>query len=134
MTVTIARDKLYLANAAVLLVHQMDAAFWHEWTLFHLPGALAGYLLLNLPICAIVLYGYGTVVARRPTAVRFSWLLTASGLFAVAFHSWYLAGGDPAFRTTISLALLAATLLLSVLQASDLLRSRDATVDRGNPT
>jgi hypothetical protein len=30
--------RVYLANAAVLLVHQMDAAYWHEWVLFRMLG------------------------------------------------------------------------------------------------
>jgi hypothetical protein len=26
-----AAEALYLANASVLLTHQIDAAYWHEW-------------------------------------------------------------------------------------------------------
>ena len=122
MTITPVLDRLYLANAVVLLVHQMDAAHWHEWALFGLPGGLDLYLLLNLPIALAVLLGYGAVAARRPSAVGYSWLLVASGLFATGFHAAHLWGGGPAFRAPVSLALLADTLLLSLLQAGLLIR------------
>jgi uncharacterized protein DUF6713 len=29
---------LFLLNSTVLLTHQIDAAYWHEWNLFLLPG------------------------------------------------------------------------------------------------
>lgn len=120
----------YLTNAAVLLVHQMDAAYWHEWTLFHLPGGLAVFLILNVPIALVVLSGYGAVAARRASAVMYSWILVACGVFAAAFHLTYLAAGDLAFRTPVSLILLASTLLLSLMQAALLLRRRRAHVER----
>jgi hypothetical protein len=127
MTVTTPlHERLYLANAAVLLVHQMDAAYWHEWALFGMPGGLALYLALNVPIALVVLAGYGAVAARRRSAVPFSWCLAAAGLFAAGFHAFHLWRGHPAFRAPVSLALLAGTALLSVVQAVVLLRRRRA--------
>jgi hypothetical protein len=116
--------RLYLANAAVLLVHQMDAAYWHEWTLFRMPGGIDLYLVLNVPIALAVLAGYGAVAAGRASAVAYAWLVAASGLFAAGFHAWHLACGDPAFRAPASLALLVDTALLSLAQAALLIRHR----------
>jgi hypothetical protein len=126
MTLARELEYAYLANAAVLLVHQMDAAYWHEWTLFHLPGDLPVFLILNVPIALVVLSGYGAVTAQRASAVMYSWTLVACGVFAATFHVAYLAAGDLAFRAPVSLALLASTLLLSLWQATLLLRSRRA--------
>lgn len=103
MSTNTLHERLYLANAAVLLVHQMDAAYQHEWTLFGMPGGLALYLALNVPIALAVLAGYGAVAANRPAAVPLSALLVLSGLFAGAFHAFHLARGDPAFRAPASL-------------------------------
>lgn len=61
---------LFLLNATVLVVHQIDAAFWHEWELFHLPGGNQVNLLLNLPIIALVLFAQGQVAARTSSALR----------------------------------------------------------------
>ncbi len=33
---------LYLANATLLVVHELDSVFWREWELFRLPGGEAG--------------------------------------------------------------------------------------------
>ena len=29
----------YLADLTLLVVHEIDSAYWKEWELFHLPGA-----------------------------------------------------------------------------------------------
>ena len=105
---------LYLANATVLLAHQVDAAHWQEWTLFHLPGGIQVFVLLNLPIVLAVLLGVEALGTRRGRTV--SWLLAASGAFAAVFHGLHLAGGDQAFRTPVSVALLVLTAGLSALQ------------------
>jgi 4-amino-4-deoxy-L-arabinose transferase-like glycosyltransferase len=117
-------ERLYLANAAVLLVHQMDAAYWHEWRMFGLPGGISLYLILNIPIAFAVLAGYGAVAAGRKSAVPLSWLLVAAGMFAAVFHAFHLLRGDPAFRTPVSVALLADTFLLSAVQAGVLVALR----------
>lgn len=124
MLSSLRHHQLYLLNATALLVHQMDAAYWHEWRLFRLPGGIALYLALNVPIAAAVLAGYGAVAAGRPSAARWGWVLVAAGAFAVAFHGAWLVFGDAAFRTPASLALLVATAVLSVLQGVVLLRGR----------
>jgi hypothetical protein len=121
-------ERLYLANATILLVHQMDAAYWHEWNLFGMPGGLSLYLVLNIPIALLVLIGYGAITARRPPAVLLSWLLVGSGLFAAGFHMFHLRRGNAAFRAPVSLILLMDTLLLSLAQAACLLALRRRAV------
>jgi hypothetical protein len=118
---------LYSANAVVLLAHQIDAAYWKEWTLFGLPGGIQLFVILNLPIIALVLHGQRSLALRQSSGRVIAWMLVAAGLFAVGFHGFHLLRGDEAFRLPISLALLAATFVLSLLQAWSLVRSpRDA--------
>ena len=118
-------ETLFSANAIVLLAHQIDAAFWHEWVLFGLPGGIQLFLLLNLPIIALVLYGQRSLALRRPSGKVFSWALAASGLFAAVFHGFHLLRGDEAFRLPFSLTLLVATFVLSVAQALGLMLLQD---------
>lgn len=120
-------ETLFFANAIVLLAHQIDAAFWHEWVLFGLPGGIQFFLLLNLPIIALVLYGQRSLALGRPSGKAFSWALAASGLFAAVFHGFHLLRGDEAFRLPFSLTLLVATFVLSVAQALGLLLLKDVT-------
>lgn len=109
--------RVYTANATVLLAHQVDAAYWQEWTLFGLPGGIQLFVLLNLPIVLAVLHGAVALGLERRSGVVLSGLLAAAGLFAVVFHGVHLLLGDDAFRTPVSLALLVATAVLSPWQA-----------------
>lgn len=119
-----AHRHLYLANATVLLAHQVDAAHWREWTLFGLPGGIQLFVLLNVPIVAAVLVGLERL--GSPTGQRLSLLLAVSGLFAAAFHGGHLLDGDDAFRTPVSLLLLLLTALLSPFQLAAARRATGA--------
>lgn len=115
---------LYLLNAAILITHQIDAAYWHEWDLFGLPGGIQLNLLLNLPIVALILMGQHRLTQGRPAGIVFSWLLVAGGLSAVSIHSYFLMQGDASFRLPVSLALLIATFGVSLAQAMVLLYTK----------
>jgi len=120
-------EAVYLANALVLLAHQIDAAFWKEWTLFGLPGGIQLFVILNLPIIALALWGQRALALGQSSGTVLSWLLVAGGLFAAGFHSLHLLQGDEAFRLPVSLALLAATGGLSLAQVFYLLKDRAVT-------
>lgn len=115
--------RLYLLNAAVLITHEIDSAYWHEWTLFGIPGGIQAFLVLNLLLVVVLLYGHQALVLGRPVGVVLAWVLAGGGIFAALIHGYFLAAGSGAFRSPVSLALLAATLLLSLAQAAVLLRS-----------
>ena len=115
---------LYLLNAAVLITHEIDSAYWHEWELFGIPGGIQVFLVLNLPLVIVVLYGFEAVAMGRSSGIIFSWLLVAGGFFAVVIHTYFLLKGSEAFRLPASLLLLMTTLVLSLAQALALLRAR----------
>ena len=111
------RDGLYLANATVLLTHQIDAAYWHEWELFGVPGGAPVFMLTNLPIVFAVLWGARALALGRMGGLVMSWALVASGAIAIGLHGYFLLQGHEEFRTPVSLGLLGATLVLSSAQA-----------------
>ena len=108
---------LYLVNASLLAAHEMDSAYWHEWDLFQLPGGIQLFLVLNVLILLIVLYGLKQVARWRRGAKALSYLLAAAGVFAFTIHSYFIATGHPEFRLAVSQALLVTMLLVSVAQA-----------------
>jgi len=126
-------ERLYLANATVLLAHQVDAAYWHEWAMFGLPGGIQLFVVLNLPIILIILLGVRALASGQRSAHVFSRLLAGAGGFAVVFHALHLFRGDPAFTLPVSLALLAATAVLSAVQGWESLRAGPAIRTDGNP-
>jgi hypothetical protein len=40
---------IYLLNAVVLTIHEMDSACQEEWELFRLPGGVAGFCSCTFP-------------------------------------------------------------------------------------
>lgn len=107
---------LYLANATLLLVHEMDSAYWKEWEIFRLPGGAGGFCLLHVPLIALVLYGQALLARHDPTGLLFAYILAAGGLFACAIHFTFLARGRPEFRAPVSIAVLVCSGLVSVAQ------------------
>ncbi len=110
------RDALYLANASVLLTHQIDAAYWHEWELFGLPGGAPLFVLTNVPMVFLVVWGAYALALGRTAGIVMSWALVASGLIAFGLHTFFLVRGYAAFDAPVSLALLGATLVISIAQ------------------
>ena len=115
---------LYLLNAAVLITHEIDSAYWHEWKLFGIPGGIQAFLAINLLLVIVILYGHQALAMGRSSGIILSWVLVAGGLFAVGIHTYFLLKGDEAFRLPASLVLLLATLVLSLAQARALVGAR----------
>jgi hypothetical protein len=107
---------LYLTNAVLLIDHEIDSAYWQEWNLFHLPGGIAGFLLLHLPLLLVILYGLAAVARQQPSAAWFSLLLSAGGVFAFAVHTYFLKKGRQEFNQPVSKFILWSTLLVSLCQ------------------
>ncbi|KTG26710.1 DUF6713 family protein [Haloferax profundi] len=108
--------RLYILNLAVLITHEIDSAYWEEWKLFGIPGGIQLFNLFNLALVLVFLDGFRRLVQRERRGYQFSFLLVGAGLFAVVAHSYFLAIGRPEFRLPVSLALLVATFVLSVVQ------------------
>lgn len=107
---------IFLANATVLITHQIDAAYWHEWDLFRIPGGNQVNLILNIPIIALVLYSHARVVRNIKTGLYFYRLLSILGFLTIAIHSFFFLVGSDYFAQPMSIALLVATFILSTWQ------------------
>ncbi len=113
---------LYLLNASVLLTHEIDSAYWKEWQLFGMPGGIQMFLVLNLILVVIVLYGLQALAQGQRAGIVLSWVLVAGGWFAACIHTYFIVSGDEAFRLPVSILLLAASFVLSSAQAMALVR------------
>jgi hypothetical protein len=107
---------LYLINTALLATHEIDSGYWHEWELFHLPGGINFFLVLNFLLLLVVIYGFGRVALLARGARGFSYLLAGAGIFAFVVHMGFIFAGRAEFRTPVSIALSLATLLISIAQ------------------
>jgi hypothetical protein len=110
--------KLYLVNAALLTVHEIDSAYWREWDLFHLPGGPSAFLALHVALVLLVIWGYGQVLSGSRAGLWMSVALACAGILALLLHGLFLLQGRPEFRTAASLTVLAGTGLVSFVQAT----------------
>ena len=109
---------IYLLNAVVLIVHEIDSAYQKEWELFRLPGGVTGFLLLHFPILLFVLYGLVLVREGSTSGLLCSLILAGAGIFAFSIHSWFIYRDRDEFTSFLSRTILYMTLLLSIIQAA----------------
>ncbi|MBI4732411.1 MAG: hypothetical protein HY781_09890 [Chloroflexi bacterium] len=108
---------LYLINLTLLILHEMDSAYWQEWKLFHIPGGIGGFLLIHLPLWVLALYGLVLLHDGMLAGLVLSLVLSFAGLFAFGIHTWFIHKGHPEFRLPVSRGVLWALLLISPAQA-----------------
>ena len=109
---------IYLANAVLLITHEIDSAYWKEWELFKLPGGSTGFVLLHLPLVFLILWGLVLVFQRSFAGLILSLILSLGGIFAFTIHTVFIKKGRNEFNVPVSLFLLTATLLVSLVQAA----------------
>lgn len=107
---------LYMANAVLLINHEIDSAYWKEWELFKLPGGITGFLIIHFPVLFLVLYGLLEVYKQSGTGLIFSLGLSIIGIGAFCIHMVFIKLGRDEFKTPISLFILVSTLLVSIVQ------------------
>ena len=107
---------LYMANAIILIIHEIDSAYWKEWDLFNLKGGVNGFLLLHFPLLLLVLIGLIQVFQMTMAGLVISIFLCIGGLFALCIHTYFIKKGRSEFNTTISKAILYATGTISLIQ------------------
>jgi len=109
---------LYILNAALLIVHEIESAYREEWKLFKLPGGLPFFLLLHVPLVVLVLFGLVQIQQQTLAGFILSLVLALAGIFAFTIHTIFIARGDRGFKTPLSLGILISTLVISIFQAA----------------
>jgi hypothetical protein len=107
---------LYLVNTVLLILHEMDSAYWKEWDLFRLPGGIGGFLLIHFPLYLAGLYGLVLVSQGASAGLILSLVVGAAGIFAFGIHTFFLRKGRPEFNTQISKGILGLLLIVSIAQ------------------
>jgi hypothetical protein len=108
--------QLYVANIALLTTHQADAAYWHEWDVFGVPGGLSFFLAFNIGAVFVLAAGLVRVAQGAGSARRSAVFCAGVGLFTAALHAVFLWLDRTAFWTPSSIGVLLGVLVLSVAQ------------------
>lgn len=116
---------LYITNAVLLILHEMDSAYWKEWNLFKRTSDpatdtrdLGGFLIFHIPLLFLAMWGLIRLHEGAKAGLVISLVFAAAGLFAFVFHMIFLRKGRPEFRAPVSIAILWATLIVSVAQVA----------------
>lgn len=107
---------VYLINATLLICHEIDSAYWREWELFHIPGGSIFFVMLHLPLVALILHGM-MLTAHGDRSWRWYSLMTGvAGTCGGTLHISLLIAGSEPFSTWFSTSLIVAFLLASIVQ------------------
>jgi hypothetical protein len=107
---------LYLVDSVLLIIHEIDSAYWKEWDLFGLPGGIAGFLALHFPLLLFVLGGLVMLSRGSASGLVFSLVVALGGVFAFSIHTYFLKKGRTEFDTVVSKGLLGILLIVSCAQ------------------
>lgn len=99
-------EKGYFWTMCALFLHQIDAAFWHEWDMFWLPGGIQGYLVFNAVAIPVVLLGYRHIVTGTRKAVVYASLCSALGALTFVIHLGFALAGYEQFHLPVSILLI----------------------------
>jgi hypothetical protein len=77
---------LYIMNATLLLLHEIESAYEKEWEILKLPGKITGFLLLHIPIIILILYGLIEIEKNSTIGLIFSIITGISGVIPFIVH------------------------------------------------
>jgi hypothetical protein len=109
---------------SLLILHQIDAAYWKEWEMFYLPGGIQGFLFFNLLILPILLIGYKSIIVSDKYSVRYSMLCAGLGCLTFIIHAGFMFASSPEFHLPASLLIIFLCLISSLFQIKQTIKYR----------
>ena len=103
-------------NLACLIGHQIDAAYWHEWEMFKLPGGIQFYNVFNLILFAILIECLIPIIQRQKIGRYCSIAIASCSGIVLPIHSLFALAGFEQFDLPVSILLILATFAISVIQ------------------
>ncbi len=109
---------IYLSNLALLITHEIDSAYWKEWDLFGMSGEIQGFLIVNFILILAGLIGFRNLISGYKSGYYFALVLSGTGVFAFFIHIYFIIKGHQEFTLFVSIVLLIATLIVSLVQCT----------------
>lgn len=109
-------NKVVILNLALVLTHQVDGAYWHEWEMFQLPGGIQLNNFINLITFVVLIYLFIPVVQRKASGITCSLVIAAISALVLPTHVGFAIVGYQQFHLPFSIFIIVGTFLLSILQ------------------
>ena len=109
-------NKLLVFNLTLLTEHQIDAAYWHEWTMFLMPGGIQLFVALNMALYLWLLSGFVQFIQRAEQGYFAGFLIAGLGCAVFVIHSAFALADFEQFNLPLSIALIVILPITSVWQ------------------
>lgn len=107
-------ERSYFVTMLLLILHQIDAAYWREWEMFLLPGGVQGFLLFNALAIPILLIGYRYVLLGRSNAFLYVKICAGLGFLTFTVHTGFAIAGFHQFHLPLSIGVIFLCLFSSI--------------------
>ena len=77
---------LYVVNAMLLLLHEIESAYEKEWEILKLPGGITGFLLIHIPIILLMFYGLLEIENKSVTGLALGVVFGIGGVIPLIVH------------------------------------------------
>lgn len=77
---------IYVLNAILLLLHEIESAYEKEWEILKLPGAITGFLLVHIPVIFLLFYGLLEVERKSNIGLLFCIFFGVCGVVPFIVH------------------------------------------------
>lgn len=79
---------IYILNATLLLLHEIESAYEKEWEILKLPGGISGFLLMHIPIIMVLFYGMAELEKLSRPGLIISMIAGACGILPLIVHKF----------------------------------------------
>ena len=114
---------LYVVNATLLLLHEIESAYEKDWEILRLPGGISGFLLMHIPIIIFLFYGLIEIQKHSIAGGIIAIVIGVGGTLPLIVHKLIVRKKKKFNRLTSNLILYLNALfgvVLSVLSFSNL--------------
>ena len=104
---------LYIVNATLLLLHEIESAYEKEWEILRLPGKITGFLLLHIPIILLIFFGLIEIDRNTTAGSLIGTLLGIGGVIPALVHKLIFKTPDQ-FNLPVSNAIIFLNILSGI--------------------
>ena len=81
---------LYILNATLLILHEIESGYEKEWEILKLPGKITGFLLFHIPILFILFYGLYCCIQYPQMKTVIAIVMGLSGFIPFLVHKFFV--------------------------------------------
>lgn len=118
-------NKVAIINLCFLITHQVDAAYWHEWEMFHIPGGIQFFDVFNFVAFALLLACFLALATRNRYGYRGSFVIAAVSGIVLPIHAGFAIAGFTQFDLPVSIAAIVGTFVFSLWQSALTLQAKN---------